>query len=167
MLKRVEQFIRGMFARLSGKDYTFLTDYLTKPELDLFLTMSRYDQKHAVDVGRYLADGGESLELVRAGLLHDIGKADCPELTLIRRSIAVFLEWRAPDDANLLAEKGRGKLASAVYVHKNHPELGARILEEMGGDSRIITLVRYHQSGGAPADAARDLARLHEADEKF
>jgi putative nucleotidyltransferase with HDIG domain len=167
MLKRVEQFIRGMFARLSGKDYTFLADYLTKPELDLFLSMHRYDQKHAVDVARHLAGRGASLELIRAGMLHDIGKAECPELTLIRRSIAVFLEWRAPEDAQFLADRGRGNLAYAVYVHKNHPEIGARILEDMGSDPEIVTLVRFHQAGTAPADARRDLERLREADERF
>ena len=167
MIKRVKQFIRGMFARLSGKDYNFLTDYLTKLELDLFLSMSRYDCKHAVEVARYLADKGASLELVRAGLLHDIGKAECPELTLTRRSIAVFLEWRAPEDAQFLADRGRGKLAYAVYVHKNHPELGARILEGMNSNPHTIMLVRYHQYGSVPEEMRRDLEWLRDADERF
>lgn len=156
-----------MFARLTGKDYTFLADYLTKPELELFLSMSRYDQKHAVDVGKYLARNGASLALVRAGLLHDIGKSGCPELTLIRRSIAVFLEWRAPEDAQFLADRGRGKMAYAVYVHKNHPEIGAGILEEIDGDPRIVELVRYHQAGSSPEGIRDDLELLREADERF
>ena len=156
-----------MFARLSGKDYTFLADYLTKTELDLFLSMSRYDQKHAVDVARYLAERGAPMALVRAGMLHDIGKAECPELTLVRRSIAVFLEWRAPEDAQFLADRGRGKLAYAVYVHKNHPEIGAGILEEVSDDAHIIELVRYHQSGTPPEAISRDLELLRDADERF
>ena len=167
MLKRVRQFIRGMFARLKENDYTFIADYLTKPEFDLFKTMSRYDQKHALDVARFLAARGGSLILVRAGLLHDIGKAECPELTLIRRSVAVFLEWRAPAEAAVVAERGRGKLARALKVHKNHPELGAAKLETMDVDAYVAALVRWHQNGDAAAEAAEDLELLRAADELF
>jgi hypothetical protein len=167
MLKRARQFIRGMFARLGENDYTFIADYLTKPEFDLFKTMSRYDQKHALDVARYLARDGGGLTLVRAGLLHDIGKAECPELTLIRRSVAVFLEWQAPNEAVVLANRGRGKLARALNVHRNHPELGADKLESMNVDAYVIALVRWHQNGEATAEAAEDLALLRAADELF
>ncbi len=167
MLKRVRQFIRGMFASLSENDYTFIADYLTKPEFALFRTMSRYDQKHALNVAGYLAENGAGTPLVRAGLLHDIGKAECPELTLVRRSVAVFLEWQAPQEAVVLAERGRGKLARAMAVHRDHPALGAARLETMNVDAYIVTLVRWHQNGEASAEAAADLERLRAADELF
>jgi hypothetical protein len=167
MLKRVRQFIRGMFASLSENDYTFIADYLTKPEFALFKTMSRYDQKHALDVARYLAEDNAGTPLVRAGLLHDIGKAECPELTLVRRSVAVFLEWQAPAEAVVLAEAGRGKLARAMSVHRDHPALGAAKLDSLGVDAYIVALVRWHQNGEASAEAAADLARLRAADELF
>lgn len=167
MLKRVKQFIRGMFARVTENDYTFIADYLTKPEFVLFKTMSRYDQKHALDVARYLAREGSETPLVRAGLLHDIGKAECPELTLVRRSVAVFLEWQAPREAVVLADKGQGKLARAMAVHRDHPALGAAKLENMGVEPYIVALVRCHQNGEGSAEAAADLERLRAADERF
>ncbi|MFA5867836.1 MAG: HD domain-containing protein [Actinomycetota bacterium] len=166
-MKRVKQFIRGLFARLTENDYTFIADYLTKDELDLFKTMSRYDRKHALDVGRYLAGHGAGLPLIRAGLLHDIGKANCPELTLIRRSVCVAIEAYKPEEADVLAKKGKGKLARAINVHKNHPELGAAILEELAADPYIIGLVRFHQNGEAPTDVQRDLGVLRDADDRF
>lgn len=133
--------------------------------MDLFKSMSRYDQKHACRVARGLEDEGAPLELVRAGLLHDIGKAGCPELTLVRRSIAVWLEYAAPDEAELLATKGRGKLGRAVRTHKKHPEIGAARLTELGTDQHIVQLVRYHQSPDLPDDDD-DLRWLRTIDER-
>ncbi len=166
-MKRIKQFVRGLFARVTENDYTFIADYLTKDELDLFKSMSRYDRKHALDVGRYLSEHGAGMPLIRAGLLHDIGKANCPELTLIRRSVCVAIEAYKPEEADVLAKKGKGKLARAINVHKNHPELGARILEEMNADPYLIGLVRFHQNGKAPTDVHRDLEVLRDADDRF
>lgn len=166
-MKRIKQFIRGLFARVTENDYTFIADYLTQDELDLFKSMSRYDRKHALDVGRYLARHGAGFPLIRAGLLHDIGKARCPELTLVRRSVCVAIEAYKPEEAKVLGEKGKGKLARALDVHQNHPALGAQILEELDTDPYIVSLVRFHQEGKAPVETQRDLAVLRDADEKF
>lgn len=167
MLKRVKQFVRGLFARLGEKDYTFITDYLTKEEFDLFETMSRYDRRHAVNVARYLAGQGADRELIRVGLLHDIGKARCPELTLVRRSVCVFLEAYFPDYGERKAGSGKGKLARALAVHKNHPDLGAALLGRLGADERFIALVKSHQNGGVVHDLAGEIDALREADDKF
>lgn len=166
-MKRIKQFLRGLFARLNKNDYTFIADYLTQKELDLFKSMTRYDRKHAVDVARFLAGRQAGQALIRAGLLHDIGKANCPELTLLRRSVCVIIEKWQPAEADLLARKGKGKLATALDVHQNHAELGAKILEELAADPYVVTLVRYHQSGREPAEAEHDIAMLRAADERF
>lgn len=167
MLKRVKQFVRGLFARLGGKDYTFIAAYLAKEELDLFESMSRYDRRHAVNVARYLAGKGADRELIRVGLLHDIGKARCPDLTLVRRSVCVFLEAYFPAYAEKKAGSGGGKLARALVVHKNHPDLGASMLAEMGADTRLVALVRFHQNGRAAHDLTGEIDALREADDKF
>lgn len=166
-MKRIKQFVRGLFARLTKNDYTFIADYLTPEELELFKSLSRYDRKHGVNVGRYLAAHGAGLPLIRAGLLHDIGKTRCPELTLIRRSICVAIEAYKPTEAIVLAEKGKGKLARALYIHQNHPELGAKLLEDLDSDQYLIGLVRFHQEGDGPVEARRDLAVLRDTDERF
>lgn len=165
--KRVKQFIRGLFARVTKNDYTFIADYLTPDELELFKLLSRYDQKHGVNVGRYLAAHGAGLPLIRAGLLHDIGKTRCPELTLIRRSVCVAMEAYRPTEADVLAAKGKGKLPRALYIHKNHPELGAKILEDLDADPYLVSLVRFHQNGDAPVEVGRDIAVLRDADDRF
>lgn len=166
-MKRIKQFVRGLFARLTKNDYTFIADYLTPDELELFKSLTRYDRKHAVNVGRYLEAHGAGLPLIRAGLLHDIGKTGCPELTLIRRSICVAIEAYRPTEALVLAKKGKGKLARALDIHQNHPELGARLLEELDADPYLVSLVRFHQNGKAPVEAGRDLAVLRDTDERF
>ena len=167
MLKRVKQFVRGLFAHLGEKDYTFIAAYLTKQELDLFESMSRYDRRHAVNVAKYLAGFSTDRELIRVGILHDIGKARCPDLTLVRRSVCVFLEAYFPAYAEKKAGSDEGKLARALAVHKNHPQLGANVLLEMGADARLVDLVRLHQNGGAAEDLTGDIEVLREADDKF
>jgi HD-like signal output (HDOD) protein len=166
VIKRGRQFFSGLFARLSEKDYTFAIDRLTEPELKLFMTMSAYDQKHACSVAMALEDESASLDLVRAGLLHDIGKAMCPELTLLRRSAAVFLEWAAPEDAAFLADRGRGKMAKALKAHRMHPSIGAVLLREIGTDDYIVALVEGHQSPNE-ADCGEDALRLKRTDDRF
>jgi hypothetical protein len=140
---------------------------LTSDELELFKLLSRYDQKHGLNVSRYLKAHGAALPLIRAGLLHDIGKTKCPELTLIRRSICVAIEAYRPTEADVLAKKGKGKLPRALYIHQNHPELGAKMLEEMDADVYLVSLVRFHQNGNAPVEVGRDLAILRDADDRF
>lgn len=145
MVRRIRQFYKALFARLNKSDYTFLSDYLTKTELEVFMTLPVFDRKHSVDIARHLHHQGAQLELVRAGLLHDIGKARCPELTIVKRSICVLLEALFPKYARNKATSKKGKLGRALYVHQNHPEIGAEVLEILGcTDERIIWLVRHH-----------------------
>lgn len=164
MLRRIRQFTSGLFARVSKDDYTFLSDYVTLAERELFLKMPRYDQTHSIGVGGFLRRRGATLEVVRAGLLHDVGKGETPDLTLVRRSVCVVLERIAPDWAGRKMKDRGSKLGRALYLHLNHAEIGARMLEKVDTDERIVELVRYHHDKMAMQDP--DLKMLKEADKK-
>lgn len=166
MLRRLRQFIEALFARVGKDDYTFLSDYVTLAERDLFLRMPRYDQRHSLNVGNFLRRRGYSLELVRAGLLHDIGKGEKAELTLVRRSLCVLLERFAPARTKQLVKERKGKLGEALYVHLNHPEIGARLLEERGTDGHIVELVRYHHDK-EKIKQSKELKVLREIDDRY
>lgn len=166
MLRRLKQFIEALFARVGKDDYTFLSDYVTLAERDLFMRMPRYDQRHSLNVGNFLRRGGYSLELVRAGLLHDIGKGENSELTLIRRSLCVLLEKFAPAKVKQLVKERKGKLGEALYIHLNHPEIGARLLEELGTDEHIVKLVHYHHDQ-KKIRQNKELRILREVDDKY
>lgn len=165
MIRRINQFKKGLFASLGKSDYTFLADYLTRSELDIFKALPRFDQRHSIDVATDLYDKDLDMDLVRAGLLHDIGKSGCPELSLLRRSLCVVIEYSSGDWAAKKASRQGTRLERALFVHINHAEIGADILEELDcTEKNIIWLVRHHDNN-AMVEKNSSLKLLKKADE--
>ena len=78
--------------------------------------------KHTEAVVRYCIDHGASTELIKAAWLHDAGK--------------------------MKTKKFDGK-----YDHfKNHPEVSAKIAEELGESEYVIRLVRFHDAALGRSD---------------
>src|SRR5690606_32468219 len=85
-LGRIAQFVRELFhfrRPLGPEELARVAKYLTPNEEALFWQMSRRDQHHAIAVSikaerlarhRGVWDGAEIRTLIRAGLLHDIGR---------------------------------------------------------------------------------------------
>jgi HD domain len=80
---------------------------------------------YATEVGRSLGVSGRELEqLELASLLHDVGKIGIPEEIL---------------------HKPGGLDPEEFRRMRDHPEIGARILEDVEGLAEVAPLVRYHQ----------------------
>ena len=80
---------------------------------------------YALEVGRSLGVSGRDLELLElASLLHVVGKIGIPERILMKPGVLDGDEVRRMQD---------------------HPEIGARILEDVDGLAEAAPLVRYHQ----------------------
>jgi len=80
--------------------------------------------QHAEAIGRELGiQPDELLDLIQAARLHDVGKILVPESILNKEQKLTREEW------NIIRE---------------HPVLGARILEIIPGSSRICSFVRHH-----------------------
>ena len=80
---------------------------------------------YAVEVGRRLGMGAADLELLEvAALLHDVGKIAIPEAIL---------------------GKPRPLDPDEVAWMQRHPEIGARMLEDLDGLAEAAPLVRHHQ----------------------
>ena len=72
--------------------------------------------QHTEMVVKYCIDHGASIELIKAAWLHDAGKM-------------------------------KTKSFDGKYDHfKNHPEVSARIAEELGESEHVIKLVRFHDA---------------------
>ena len=72
---KVRQAVRHATGRVSQADRRALAGWLTGPQLRLFESMPRPDQRHGLDVVATLrAAGHDDPELLLAGLLHDCGK---------------------------------------------------------------------------------------------
>jgi hypothetical protein len=72
---KVRRFLRYFVGRVGSNERAELSGWLTRPQLELFDSMHRADQRHGLDVVAALrADGQTDPDLLLAGLLHDCGK---------------------------------------------------------------------------------------------
>lgn len=92
MFYRVKQFIKAVTARVTDEEMEWVKGYLSKKEWQLFMRLKVYEQRHCIDVAKLLKEWtkGER-EMIRLGLLHDIGKIQYP-LNPIEKSMIVVLD---------------------------------------------------------------------------
>lgn len=143
MLYRLKQFYWGLTSRIKKSDKEFIEIYLNSQELDLFSLLNKNEQLHSIrtarDVKKLIKDKEDEYRLVRAALLHDIGKIEV-SLTIIDKSFLV-----------LLHRFTKGKLKKFIGIKKvdvyyNHPEKGYNILKNYLDDERVLYLVRNHHN---------------------
>jgi hypothetical protein len=72
---KIRRFVRYFFGRVSDRERRQLRRWLSEPQMKLFESMHRADQRHGLDVVAALrADRQKDPDLLLAGLLHDCGK---------------------------------------------------------------------------------------------
>lgn len=134
----------GQFARacLDRKPVTEsdLEGLLSPPERELFWRLAPSDQRHSLAVMRYLRRLSDDRVLLRAALVHDVGKASAP-LRLWQRVAHVLVRAWAPGIAAWLAASDDG-WRRGFYVLAHHEHLGAEMLGQIGAEPDILRLVR-------------------------
>jgi hypothetical protein len=137
---------------------------------ELFEAMPGADQRHSLAVlGSISADGDEWRALAQAALLHDCAKYRGP-FTLLHKVFVVLTcrHARGLDNHGGHGVSGGG-WRKALWVHANHPRLGAEAAEAAGCDPLAVRLiVRHHEAlpvGGEATLEHRLLAELQRADE--
>lgn len=138
---------QALVPALARPDDAFAATWLPPAELALYQRMDRRDRDHACRVARAvlaLAPDADGV-LVRAALLHDVGKADAPYRAWERIAVHVHTP---PEEAT---ERWYGRpLAAAWRRHRSHAERGAAMVLEAGGDPRVAELVRCHHDTAGP-----------------
>lgn len=125
MIYRVKQFFQGLFATINEEDKTFINQYLNEKERDFFFKLRLSEQYHSLKVSYgCLKEDPSNVSLIRAGLLHDIGKLGS-NLHLINKSLVVLVIKFKIDTKRLPLF-----LQKAIHYKKNHAELGYRLLLE-------------------------------------
>jgi hypothetical protein len=132
---------------LARPDDEFARRRLEPAEYRLYLTMDPRDRQHACQIARKVLDrrpdAGDTL--VRAALLHDVGKAGRPYNPLHR----VVAHLYAP--ADLPPEPRLDGLRGAWQMRLHHHIYGAAAIRRAGGGPEVATLVeRHHQPDGDP-----------------
>jgi hypothetical protein len=138
---------------------------LNAAEFDLVSQLAAADRAHLLAVYQRLQQlGCQDADVLRAGLLHDVGKVDgAIRVGLVHRTVAVLLNATAPALLDRLAIPGAGHWRRAFQLVKAHPSLGAQRARDAGCNERVCWLIEHHHDAIAGGDAGLQL--LQRADE--
>jgi len=143
---RVWQLWQNVRARpLSVAAWNRVTAVLTTAEVDLFSRFSATDQQHSYRVlGLIEAAGYAEPSLLKAALLHDIGKTKFP-LHVWDRVLVVAGVKLLPQSAQAWGEAEAIGWRRPFVVKVCHPQWGAKMAAAAGSDPLTVTLIQRHQ----------------------
>jgi hypothetical protein len=151
---RVRRFGRYFTGRVSAAERAELTRWLTPPQLALFESMHRADQRHGLDVVRSLrAHHQIDRDLLIAGLLHDCGKGR--DLHVWHR-VGWSLSERYGNRVDGLMRRVPS-FPSAFSTIEDHAERSAELALRAGVSAAAADLIRHQAE---PLDDERGRALL-------
>ncbi len=154
----VRRTLVGFAPGFARPDDAFAQCWLEDREGEAYRAMDPRDREHACRVAQRLLALHPDAEshVVRAALLHDVGKAVRPYRVWERVLVHVWTPGAAT--AERLPRAWRG----AWRAHREHASIGAAWLRGLGVDVRVVDLVaRHHQPPGRD-EALRQLASADE-----
>lgn len=129
---------------LSPKEQDEVAAWLRPEEAPIFWAQQRADQRHGLATARKLAASAPAdLELIRAGLLHDVGKSGV-RISALGRSLAT------------LADLAGLSLPERYRKYRDHGLIGAAALSKLGAEPLVVAFASLHPGSPPPGmDAAR------------
>jgi hypothetical protein len=166
LLWRIQQFVQALWARSDPRVDDELRRLLANDaQWRLLARLAPFDRAHHLRAYYLLVDAGyRDPDLLRAVLLHDVGKADARgRVRAAHRALAVLLRRIAPRVyLRLTARAHRGPL-HGLYLARHHAALGAQLAWQAGASERSHGLIAHHEDTH-PADDP-ELEALIRADE--
>lgn len=148
----VRRFFSVTFARgLDASEQRWVAGLLRPGEVDAFWSQPVADQRHGHDCARYVADRTDRRDLVRAGLLHDIGKRHA-RLGPIGRSVATV--------AAALGFHGH----AGFRRYTRHGPEGALELARAGAEPLVVEFTEAHHGARPASITAEEWDLLEQAD---
>lgn len=150
-LNAARRTVTAVWPALAPPDDAFAATHLPPAERRLYLSMDPRDRHHACEVAKALLRRHPDAEgaLVRAALLHDVGKAARPYRVLERILVHLLPERSLPEEPRL---KG---LDGAMQMKLHHQRYGARMIRSAGGSEAVARLVERHHVPGGEAELLR------------
>ena len=138
----------AFFPRFARPDDAFARRYLPTAEFELYLGMDARDRWHACAVARAVLreHPQASTELVRASLLHDVGKSS-ERFSAVERVAVHLYTLELPPEPRL------GGLRGAWQSRRHHARYGAQLIRQSGGDFHVATIVERHHAPGSHPEA--------------
>jgi len=121
-------------------------------EARMFWDQGSADQRHGFEAARYVGERSpDRMDLIRAALLHDVGKRYA-RLGLVGRSVASVLR--------VAGRSGSGRIRSYIL----HGPIAAAELEASGAESLVVDFARHHHGERPEQISESDWEVLGEAD---
>ncbi|PIE82500.1 MAG: hypothetical protein CSA11_00385 [Chloroflexi bacterium] len=134
---------------------------LSEAEFALFLRFDRGERWHSYRVMRTLQEAGHGrLELLKAALLHDVGKTQSP-LSVWDRSLIVVVKKLLPGKTAVWGNHTQPGWKRPFVVKAQHPEWGAQLAAAAGSCDLVVNLIRRHQDNLTVEDTSEEDELLH------
>jgi hypothetical protein len=161
---RIAQGVRHLTDREVPRIDATLRELLTPELWELLERLSPADRDHLLRVHQSLIrEGVTDQDLLLAGLLHDVGKADDRgRVTLFHRTLKVLVGAISRPLLERIADLDGGWIAHGTYLSLYHAELGATFARQAGASDRACWLITHHDDGTISSDS--DLRLLQEID---
>lgn len=149
----------ALVPKLAEVDDHLAKRLLPAAEYGLYLKMDVRDRDHACTVTKaLLAEHPDaSSELLRASLLHDVGKMKARYNPFSRIFAALYTPSAIPAKPRLSGIRGLWQ------IKRHHHRYGAQMIREAGGSERVAQIVARHHAPAGDAEASR----LKRIDERF
>jgi hypothetical protein len=144
------RFFGSLGARdLDDAERAVLIEFLTEPEIELFMGQPPLDRRHGYQAARFALDAGAADAVVRAAALHDVAKRHARLGVLGRVAASLCIKLGLP-------VRGRFK------TYRDHGLIGAAELAGVGAPEIAVTYARFHHEA-RPSGFDEDIWALLDA----